>query len=142
MMIEIPFSFFGITDWFLSFEKPIAIIMFATFGVMFSMAIILPLVSITAFKKYIPQITIGLLSSIFISLMVLISFNLMLGVNSSLKLLLTWWVILFSCITFSFINYHYIKEIIENKFTKLQEKSLVAEKNKRSTENQKNKKRD
>lgn len=137
-MIEIPFSFFGITDWFLSFNEPISIIMFATFGVLFSMAIILPLVSITPLKKYMSQIAGGLFSSIFVSLMVLISFHLMLGVNSSLKLLLIWWVILFSCITFWFINYRYMKDVTGDKFTKFQEKALEAEEKRR--QNQKSKK--
>ncbi|EEG84957.1 hypothetical protein PROPEN_03322 [Proteus penneri ATCC 35198] len=69
------------------------------------------------------QIAGGLFSSIFVSLMVLISFHLMLGVNSSLKLLLIWWVILFSCITFWFINYRYMKDVTGDKFAKFQEKS-------------------
>ncbi|QPT35141.1 hypothetical protein I6G31_07140 [Proteus penneri] len=137
-MIEIPFSFFGITDWFLSFNEPISIIMLATFGVLFSMAIILPLVSITPLKKYMSQIAGGLFSSIFVSLMVLISFHLMLGVNSSLKLLLIWWVILFSCITFWFINYRYMKDVTGDKFAKFQEKALEAEEKRR--QNQKSKK--
>lgn len=132
-MIEIPFSFFGITDWFLSFDEPISIIMFATFGVLFSMAIILPLISITPLKKYMSQIAGGLFSSIFVSLMVLISFHLMLGVNSSLKLLLIWWVILFSCITFWFINYRYMKDVTGNKFVKFQEKALEAEEKRRQS---------
>lgn len=50
-MIEIPFSFFGITDWILGLGDPIMIIMLATFGTLFSMAIILPLMSITPLKK-------------------------------------------------------------------------------------------
>ncbi|WP_342639662.1 hypothetical protein [Proteus faecis] len=137
-MIEIPFSFFGITDWFLSFNEPISIIMFATFGVLFSMAIILPLISITPLKKYMSQIAGGLFSSIFVSLMVLISFHLMLGVNSSLKLLLIWWVILFSCITFWFINYRYMKEVTGDKFAKFKEKALEAEEKRR--QNRKSKK--
>ncbi|MEQ4922506.1 hypothetical protein [Proteus hauseri] len=126
-MIEIPFSFLGITDWILSFDEPIMIIMFATFGVMFSMAIILPLMSVTPLKKYLKQVAGGLFSSVFISLMVLISFHLMLGVNSALKLLLIWWVILFSCITFWLVNYDYIKEMTGDKFTKLQEKAIEEE---------------
>lgn len=132
-MIEIPFSFLGITDWFLSFDEPISIIMFATFGVLFSMAIILPLISITPLKKYMSQIAGGLFSSIFVSLMVLISFHLMLGVNSTLKLLLIWWVILFSCITFWFINYRYMKDVTGNKFAKFQEKALEAEEKQRQS---------
>ncbi|WP_100159904.1 hypothetical protein [Proteus columbae] len=136
-MIEIPFSFFGITDWFLSFDEPISIIMFATFGVLFSMAIILPLISITPLKKYMSQIAGGLFSSIFVSLMILISFHLMLGVNSALKLLLIWWVILFSCITFWFINYRYMKDVTGNKLAKFQEKALEAEEKQRQSRKQK-----
>lgn len=130
-MIEVPFSFFGITDWILSFSDPIMIIMFATFGTLFSMAIILPLISITPFKKYTGQVAGGLLSSIFVSLMVLISFHLILGVNSTLKLLLIWWVILFSCITYWFVNYRYMKDVTGNKFAKFQEKALELEEKKR-----------
>ncbi|MBI6512795.1 MULTISPECIES: hypothetical protein [Proteus] len=137
-MIEIPFSFFGITDWFLSFDEPISIIMFATFGVLFSMAIILPLISITPLKKYMPQIAGGLFSSIFVSLIVLISFNLILGIHSALKLLLIWWVILFSCITYWFINYRYMKDVTGKKFAKFQEKALETEEKRR--QNRKSKK--
>ncbi|MCS6713463.1 hypothetical protein NOM07_08705 [Proteus terrae] len=137
-MIEIPFSFFGITDWILGLGDPIMIIMLATFGTLFSMAIILPLISITPLKKYMPQITGGLFSSVFVSLMVLISFNLILGVNSALKLLLIWWVILLSCITYWFINYRYIKDVTGNKFAKFQEKALEAEEKRR--QNRKSKK--
>ncbi|MGO3883377.1 MAG: hypothetical protein ACTJID_11005 [Proteus vulgaris] len=61
-MIEIPFSFFGITDWFLSFDEPISIIMFATFGVLFSMAIILPLISITPLKNICHKLREGYLA--------------------------------------------------------------------------------
>lgn len=137
-MIEIPFSFLGITDWILSFDEPITIIMLATFGVLFSMAIILPLMSVTPFKKYTAQVAGGLFSSIFISLMILISFHLMLGVNSALKLLLIWWIILFSCITFWLVNYDYIKDVTGDKFTKLQEKALEEDEKKR--QNRKSKK--
>ncbi|WP_404764771.1 hypothetical protein [Proteus terrae] len=137
-MIEIPFSFFGITDWILDLGDPIMIIMLATFGTLFSMVIILPLMSITPLKKYMSQIAGGLFSSVFVSLMVLISFNLILGVNSALKLLLIWWVILFSCITYWFINYRYMKDVAGNKFAKFQEKALEAEEKRR--QNRKSKK--
>lgn len=78
-----------------------------------------------------PQIAGGLFSSIFVSLIVLISFNLILGIHSALKLLLIWWVILFSCITYWFINYRYMKDVTGKKFAKFQEKALETEEKRR-----------
>lgn len=61
-MIEIPFSFFGITDWILGLGDPIMIIMLATFGTLFSMAIILPLISITPLKNICHKLQEGYLA--------------------------------------------------------------------------------
>ncbi|OAT49088.1 hypothetical protein M997_0773 [Proteus hauseri ATCC 700826] len=126
-MLTIPFSLFGLTDWILSFDAAVSIIMFATFGVLFSLFIILPLMSITPLKKYTMQVTGALFSSIFISLMILISLHLVLGVNSSIKLLLVWWVILFSSLIFWFVNFKYIKEVTGNKFSQIKEKAQELE---------------
>ncbi|WP_129039340.1 hypothetical protein [Proteus hauseri] len=101
--------------------------MFATFGVLFSLFIILPLMSITPLKKYTMQVTGALFSSIFISLIILISLHLVLGVNSSIKLLLVWWVILFSSLIFWFVNFKYIKEVTGNKFSQIKKKAQELE---------------
>nr|WP_314264827.1 hypothetical protein [uncultured Moellerella sp.] len=89
------------------------IVMLATFGVLASLFILGIFVRIPSLKNIVTMIFLALLSSIFISLVVLLS--LMNAINEDpIRLFGVWMVILFSCLSFFIFNKKYFIEILED----------------------------
>ncbi|CAG9411814.1 hypothetical protein [Providencia alcalifaciens] len=108
-MITIPFSWFGFTDWLVNKGEPGLIVMFATFGMIPACIVFTLVMRMIGMKKFIAPVALGMISSMFISMMVLIPLLLIFRFGDIPKAMLVWMVVLGSCIVFFLMNMNYIE---------------------------------
>ncbi|ETS99460.1 hypothetical protein [Providencia alcalifaciens] len=108
-MITIPFSWFGFTDWLVNKGEPGLIVMFATFGMIPACIVFTLVMRMIGMKKFIAPVVLGMISSMFISMMVLIPLLLIFRFDNIPKAMLVWMVVLGSCIVFFLTNMDYIE---------------------------------
>lgn len=108
-MITIPFSWFGFTDWLVNKGEPGLIVMFATFGMIPACIVFTLVMRMIGMKKFIAPVVLGMMSSMFISMMVLIPLLLIFRFDNIPKAMLVWMVVLGSCIVFFLMNMDYIE---------------------------------
>lgn len=135
-MITIPFSLFGFTDWIISKNEPGFVIMFATFGMLFGLIVLMILLNSLGLKRYSGYITIALLCSVFISLVIMVPMLLIFRVEHTVKFILVWIVIVGSCLTFTLTNQGYIdmfaEDASDNANKKNQQPSNKSQSNKKN----------
>lgn len=112
-MLTIPFSLFGFTDWIIAKNEPGFIVMFATFGILLGIIVLILILNILGLKRYSGYIAIALLCSIFISLVIMISMLVIFRVEGPVRFILVWIVIVGSCLTFTLSNQRYIDMFTE-----------------------------
>lgn len=108
-MITIPFSWFGFTDWLVNKGEPGLIVMFATFGMIPTCIVFTLVMRVVGMKKFIAPVVLGMMSSMFISMMVLIPLLLIFRFDNIPKAMLVWMVVMGSCIVFFLTNMDYIE---------------------------------
>ncbi|HEQ1859029.1 TPA: hypothetical protein VEO38_002589 [Providencia alcalifaciens] len=128
-MITIPFSWFGFTDWLVNKGEPGLIVMFATFGMIPACIVFTLVMRMIGMKKFIAPVALGMISSMFISMMVLIPLLLIFRFDNIPKAMLVWMVVLGSCIVFFLTNMRYIEIWTSSKEDK--KKKSVTARNKR-----------
>lgn len=126
-MITIPFSWFGFTDWLVNKGEPGLIVMFATFGMIPACIVFTLVMRMIGMKKFIAPVALGMISSMFISMMVLIPLLLIFRFGDIPKAMLVWMVVLGSCIVFFLMNMNYI-EIWSSSREDKKKKSVTARK--------------
>jgi RsiW-degrading membrane proteinase PrsW (M82 family) len=126
-MITIPFSWFGFTDWLVNKGEPGLIVMFATFGMIPACIVFTLVMRVVGMKKFIAPVVLGMMSSMFISMMVLIPLLLIFRFDNIPKAMLVWMVVLGSCIVFFLTNMDYI-EIWSSSREDKKKKSVMARK--------------
>ncbi|MGL5952134.1 MAG: hypothetical protein ACRCZ3_03235 [Providencia rustigianii] len=107
-MITIPFSLFGFTDWLLYRGEGGLVIMFATFGMIPASIVVALVMRAIGLKNYIAPVAFGMMSSMFVSMIVMIPMLLMFGLSDIPKAILIWMVVVVSCIIFFLVNINYI----------------------------------
>ncbi|MTB67533.1 hypothetical protein GKR48_11975 [Providencia sp. wls1943] len=126
-MITIPFSWFGFTDWLVNKGEPGLIVMFATFGMIPTCIVFTLVMRVVGMKKFIAPVVLGMMSSMFISMMVLIPLLLIFRFDNIPKAMLVWMVVMGSCIVFFLTNMDYI-EIWSSSREEKKKNSMTARK--------------
>ena len=128
-MMTIPFSWFGFTDWLLDKGEAGLIVMFATFGMIHACIVVTLGMKAIGLKKFIAPIVLGMMSSMFVSMIVLIPLLLIFRLGDIPKAILIWMVVLGSCVTFFLMNMDYVDIWTSNRVEK--KKQTVAARKKR-----------
>lgn len=139
-MLTIPFSLFGFTDWIIEKNEPGFIVMFATFGMLLGIIVLILILNILGLKRYSGYIAIALLCSIFISLVIMVPMLVIFRVEGPIRFILVWMVIVGSCLAFTLSNQRYIDMFTEKatndankKEQSTSNKSQNSKKNKRKS---------